>query len=309
MRLVVTGRTGQVATALVELASVGDVEVIAIGRPEFDLADAAAGMGAVVAARPDVIVSAAAYTAVDRAESEPQLAHAINADGPRLLAELAARLGVPIIHLSTDYVFDGSKPTAYVETDLTNALGVYGASKLAGERAVGEATPNHAILRTAWVYSPFGNNFLKTMLRVGAQRPEVRVVDDQRGSPTSALGLAEAIVGVARNLVERPDDASLRGVFHVVGSGEASWADFATEIFAGAAERGKPAPTVTRISTAEYPTPARRPANSRLDAGKLRAAHGIVLPDWRQSTRVTLDRLLGEHVTAAADQQAQGGKA
>ena len=154
------------------------------------------------------------------------------------------------------------------------------------------ATPDHAILRTAWVYSPFGNNFLKTMLRVGAERPELRVVDDQIGNPTSALDIADAVLRVARNLHERPDDASLRGVFHLTGSGQASWADFAQAIFAASGERGGPNAAVTRITTADYPTPARRPANSRLNGDKLGQIHGIVMPAWQVSTQATVERLL-----------------
>lgn len=294
MRLVVTGKTGQVATALVECAEQLGVTVLTVGRPAFDLGEAEAGLDALAAAKPDVIVSAAAYTAVDKAESEVNAARAANVDGPAAVARLAARLSVPLIHLSTDYVYDGSKPTPYVETDTTNPLSVYGVTKLDGERAVSAATADHAILRTAWVYSPFGSNFLKTMLRVGAGRPELRVVDDQLGNPTSALDIAGAIVRVARNLRERPDDVSLRGIFHMTGSGEASWADFASAIFAASHELGGPRADVVRITSAEYPTPARRPANSRLCCDKLRQVHGVVMPDWQRSAQTTIARVLGK---------------
>lgn len=292
MRLLVTGKTGQVVTALIERGAAIGVDIVALGRPEFDLANAQAGMDAIAAAKPDAIVSAAAYTAVDKAETDEAAAEAVNANGPGVVAGIAAQLGVPVIHLSTDYVFDGSKPEPYIETDATNPLGVYGRTKLAGEHAVTAATPNHAILRTAWVYSPFGNNFLKTMLRIGADRPELRVVADQLGNPTSALDIAEAVLRVARNLTEQPDNHDLRGVFHVVGSGDASWADFATEIFAILKELGGPSPNVSRITTAEYPTPARRPANSRLNTSKLQNIHGVALPAWKTSTRATIARLL-----------------
>ncbi|KQN74784.1 dTDP-4-dehydrorhamnose reductase [Devosia sp. Leaf64] len=296
MRLLVTGKTGQVVTALIERGAATGIDIVALGRPEFDMANAQAGMDAIAAAKPNAIVSAAAYTAVDRAESDEAAAEAVNATGPGVVAGIAAQLGVPVIHLSTDYVFDGSKPEPYVETDPTNPLGVYGRTKLGGEQELTAATPNHAILRTAWVYSPFGNNFLKTMLRVGADRPELRVVADQLGNPTSALDIADAVLQVARNLIEQPDNHELRGVFHMVGTGEASWADFATEIFAISKQLGGPSPNVSRITTDEYPTPARRPANSRLNASKLQNIHGVALPAWQTSTRATIARLLASTV-------------
>ncbi len=295
MRIVVTGKSGQVAMALAERAAEHGVTITAIGRPEFDLTAADKSLDVIAAARPDVIVSAAAYTAVDKAESDTETARTINADGPAALARLAAKLAISVVHLSTDYVFDGTKPSPYVEDDKTNPLSVYGATKLAGELAVAAATANYAILRTAWVYSPFGANFLKTMLRVGAERPDLRIVDDQVGNPTSALDLADAIIGVACNLVSRPADQSLRGVFHMTGSGEASWADFASAIFKRSAALGGPDPAVTRITSADYPTPAKRPANSRLSNDKLRQVHGIALPDWRTSTHAVVDRLLQEN--------------
>jgi dTDP-4-dehydrorhamnose reductase len=292
MRLLVTGKSGQVVTALSERGAAADVEVVTIGRPEFDLSHAQAGRDVISGARPDVIVSAAAYTAVDKAESEAELAEKVNGQGPGILADMAETLCIPIIHLSTDYVFDGSKPLPYVESDPTRPLGVYGRSKLAGENAVAVATPNHAILRTAWVYSPFGSNFLKTMLRVGAERPQLRVVDDQIGNPTSALDIADAVLAVARNLVLHPDDSHLRGVFHLTGRGEASWADFASTIFSLSADLGGPRADVARITTADYPTAAQRPSNSRLDNALLVERHGIAMPDWQASTRATLERLL-----------------
>ncbi len=292
MRIVVTGKSGQVATALAERAAAQGIELSAVGRPEFDLTNAEAGLSAIADARPDVIVSAAAYTAVDKAESDQANAEVVNATGPGVVSRLAAELGIPIVHLSTDYVFDGSKSSPYVENDPTNPLGVYGQTKLAGEQAVAAAAPLHVILRTAWVYSPFGNNFLKTMLRVGAERAKLRVVDDQRGNPTSALDIADAVIAVARNLLERPTDASLRGIFHLAGRGEASWAGFAAEIFAVSGALGGPSSRVARITTAEYPTPAKRPANSRLATDKLQRFHGVVMPDWQTSTRAALTRLL-----------------
>jgi dTDP-4-dehydrorhamnose reductase len=296
MRIVVTGKSGQVSMALAERAPEHGVALVQVGRPEFDLLTAEAGLDAIAAAKPDAIISAAAYTAVDKAEIDQDTARAVNADGPRALARLAADLAVPLIHLSTDYVFDGTKASPYAESDRTNPLGVYGATKLAGEIALAAGTPNHVILRTAWVYSPFGANFLKTMLRLGGERSELRVVDDQLGNPTSALDLAEAILKVAENLIERPADQSLRGVFHMTGTGKASWADFARAIFGASAELGGPSPIVTRIRTADYPTSARRPANSRLSNDKLKQLHGVVLPDWRSSTQATVRRLVGDNL-------------
>ncbi len=293
MRLAVTGKTGQVVTALLERGEAMGAEIVALGRPEIDLGLDRSVLDALAGASPDVIVSAAAYTAVDKAETEADSAEAVNARGPGLVSAAAAALNVPVIHLSTDYVFDGSKPSPYVESDATGPLGVYGRTKLAGETAVAAATPNHVILRTAWVYSPYGQNFLKTMLRLAADRPELRVVDDQRGNPTSALDIADAVLVIARNLLDRPADAALRGVFHLAGTGEASWADFATEIFAASAALGGPSAGVSRITTADYPTPARRPANSRLSTARLQQVHGVTMPHWTTSTRSVVERLVG----------------
>jgi dTDP-4-dehydrorhamnose reductase len=289
MRIAVTGIAGQVVTALREqAASIADVEVVSLGRPELDLLDVASIGPVLIASNADIIVSAAAYTAVDKAEGEPDAAFAINRDAPAAIAAAAAAMGVPLIHLSTDYVFDGGKPSPYVEDDETGPLGVYGKSKLGGEEGIREAYANHVILRTAWVYSPFGNNFLKTMLRLAGDRPRIRVVADQRGTPTSALDIADAIFVIARNLLDNPADARLRGTFHLVGGGEASWAEFAREIFARSAELGGPSATVEAIETSQYPTPAPRPANSRLATEKLALVHGIHMPDWRLSTAETI---------------------
>jgi dTDP-4-dehydrorhamnose reductase len=292
VRVAVTGREGQVARSLAERAAGSDVEIVSIGRPELDLAGPEeAIIDALEAAEPDVIVSAAAYTQVDKAESEPELALAVNEAGPRAVARAARELGVPLVHLSTDYVFDGAKAAPYVEEDPTNPTGVYGASKLAGERAVLTEQPNSAVLRTAWVYSPFGANFVKTMLRLARDREEVGVVADQRGNPTSAVDIADGILRVAANL-HGSDDPEFRGLFHMTARGEASWAEFAEAIFAASAAAGGPVVRVRHIATADYPTPARRPANSRLDSSKLSRVHGVRLPDWRPSVKDTVSRLL-----------------
>ena len=292
MRIVVTGRNGQVARSLAVRASGSQADVVALGRPELDLeSDSGTIAGSILSARPDLIVSAAAYTAVDKAESEAALAFQVNSVAAGAIASAAAELGVPLIHLSTDYVFAGSKDGPYVESDPTAPTGVYGASKLAGEEAVLRANPNSAILRTAWVYSPFGANFVKTMLRLAADRNEVAVVADQYGSPTSALDIADGILAVAENLV-RNGDPEFRGIFHMAGDGEASWADFAELIFAASADAGGPSAEVRHIGTADYPTPAKRPANSRLDCSKLARTHGVRLPEWHGSTRQIVQRLV-----------------
>lgn len=292
MRVVVTGREGQVVRSLIERSAGSDSEIVPLGKPELDLAGSAESiMAAVEAASPDVIVSAAAYTQVDKAETEPELAFAINEDGPKALARAAGRLAVPLIHLSTDYVFDGTKPSPYVEEDPTGQTGVYGASKLAGEHAVLLESGNSAVLRTAWVYSPFGANFVKTMLRLASQREEVAVVEDQRGNPTSALDIADGILRIAANMCAS-DDPSQRGTFHMTGAGEASWAEFAEAIFVISAEAGGPSATVKHIESIDYPTPAKRPANSRLDSNKLARIHGVRLPDWRSSLKEVVARLV-----------------
>ncbi len=290
-RMVVTGREGQVVLSLLERGEHdGRFEVIALGRPEFDLSAPDTIEAALRQARPDVIVSAAAYTAVDQAESDEEAATVINGVAAGKIAEAAAALGVPVIHISTDYVFDGSKGGAYVETDPVAPIGAYGRSKLAGEQAVAAATPNHVILRTAWVYSPFGKNFLKTMLKLAETRDSLNVVDDQVGNPTSALDIADAVLTVAANLLDS-DDPALRGTFHTTGTGEGSWADFAIEIFARSADVKGPTAEVGRIPSSAYPTPAKRPANSRLDCSLLEERHGARLPDWKQSTAIIVERL------------------
>lgn len=292
LRILVTGREGQVARALIERARLDpEIELFALGRPELDLLDIRTIHAAIPPTRPDIIVSAAAYTAVDLAETDAANAYAINATAAGELGRLAAMLCVPIIHLSTDYVFDGLKMSPYHETDPTQPLGVYGASKLAGEHALADATANHVILRTAWVYSPFGKNFLKKMLHIAAERDRVRVVDDQYGSPTSALDIADAILSVARNL-RRSDARDLRGIFHLAGRGDASWADFAHAIFEASEKRGGPRAEVVRITTADYPTAAKRPARSLLDTAKLASVHGISLPDWETSMERAVSRCL-----------------
>ncbi|MBL0372585.1 dTDP-4-dehydrorhamnose reductase [Rhizobium sp. KVB221] len=291
MRIVVTGREGQVAQSLAALAFEHDVEVVLCGRPELDLADARSIYPALAALKPDAIVSAAAYTAVDKAESERELAFSVNAVGAGAVAAAGKQIGVPVLHLSTDYVFDGSKSGAYVETDRTGPRSVYGASKLEGEKRVTAEISDHAIFRTAWVYSAYGHNFLKTMLRLGETRDTVSVVADQWGCPTSAEDIAAAIIVASKRIVS-DSDPRLRGIFHLTGSGEASWADFAEHIFACAGRFGRHPVAVNRITTADYPTPAKRPANSRLSGRKLEEIYGITLPHWQASTEKAVRALL-----------------
>lgn len=295
MRIAVTGGPGQLVLSLAERGPLRGHDVVSVGPPELDLAtpDDDAIHAALAAIRADAIVNAAAWTAVDKAEAEPALVHAINAEGAGAVARAAARLDIPLVHVSTDYVFSGDKPEPYVETDPTGPTGVYGTTKLAGEKAVLASGADAAILRTAWVYSPFGANFVKTMLRLAAGRDEVGVVADQHGCPTSALDLADAVLGVAENLAAGSDPARRR-LFHATGTGEGTWADLAEVVFAASAAAGGPTARVNRISTADYPTPARRPANSRLDCARLAQVHGIRLPEWRASAAAVTARLINE---------------
>jgi len=283
--LLVTGGTGQVGGAIARLAP-ADWSVTAPTRADLDLADPAALAGAVEAGRWDAVVNCAAYTAVDRAETDVVAAWTANALAPAALAAATAKAGVPLVHLSTDYVFDGSKPDAYVEDDPVAPLGVYGASKQAGEGAVRTANPAHVILRTAWVVSATGSNFIKTMLRLGAERPELRVVADQHGCPTAAVDIARAVLSIAGRL--RAPDAPF-GTYHFVNAGEATWHGLAAYVFDRAATHGRPRPAVHPIATADYPTPARRPANSRLATGAIADAFGIRPRPWQAAVDEIVD--------------------
>lgn len=291
MRIVVTGKHGQIVSALQERALEFDVDIIAVGRPELDLEKPITIRNVLTEVGADAIVSAAAYTAVDKAEGDGVLAFKVNAESPAVIAEAAKTLGIPVVHLSTDYVFSGDKPGWYAERDPTGPLSLYGRSKLAGEQALAAANTNHVILRTSWIYSPFGSNFLKTMLRASESRNTINVVSDQWGAPTSALDIADAVITIAKRLSTDPDPR-FRGVFHLTASGEASWADFAEFIFSQLRDQSGKAVGVQRVSSSQYPTAAKRPANSRLSNEKIRQTYGLVLPDWKQSVKTTLDRLL-----------------
>ena len=292
MSVLVIGRTGQIATELLPRLAAAGHEALALEPPEFDLTDAAQ-VGAVFDRfRPEAVVNCAAYTAVDKAEEQRALAFAVNATGPRLLGEAAARAGIPVVHYSTDYVFDGAKDAPYAETDAPNPVGAYGASKLAGELLLHLAQPRTVTLRTAWVCSPFGGNFVKTMLRFGKDRPEMRVVADQHGAPTFAADLADAAVTLLLRLAIAPAGDPVFSVTHLTGAPYTTWHGFAQAIFAAAARRGQPAPKLTAIGTAEYPTPARRPANSRLDCSRAATVLGIPPRDWREGLERCLDQLM-----------------
>ncbi|NTJ43938.1 dTDP-4-dehydrorhamnose reductase [Agrobacterium larrymoorei] len=295
LRMVVTGRHGQVVSSLIKRAGSNDrFSVSALGRPELDLSRPETIASAIAAAQPDIIVSAAAYTAVDQAETDETEATLVNGTAAGIIAKTAQSLGIPVIHISTDYVFDGSKTSPYVEADTVSPLGAYGRSKLAGERTVAENNPNHVILRTAWVYSSVGKNFLKTMIRLAGTRETINVVADQFGNPTSADDIADGILTVAANLVDSADP-KLRGTFHMTGTGEASWADFASEIFSVSKRLGGPNATVEKIPLSAYPTPAKRPENSRLDCGLLKTIHNVALPDWKTSTAAVVAELSDKH--------------
>ncbi len=280
--ILVTGGTGQVAQAL---AGEG---VRVIGRPELDFDRPDSIAACLDAARPALVVNAAAYTAVDRAETEPDAAWRANRDGPAALAAWCAARDVPLIHISTDYVFDGLKGAPYVETDPTCPTGVYGASKLAGEHAVLGAGGRVIVLRTAWVYAAVGKNFVLTMLNAARRTRQVRVVADQRGCPTAAADLAAAITVIARRVGAGWQD-DYAGVFHAAGSGATTWHGLAEAVFARAARHGLPPPEVTPIVTADWPTPARRPADSRLDCAALARVFGIALPTWEDGVTRTVD--------------------
>jgi dTDP-4-dehydrorhamnose reductase len=275
MRILLFGGDGQVGHALQTGGSFAS-ELKVATRQDCDLTDADSLRMLVRGVRPDIIVNAAAYTAVDKAESDRESCFAVNATAPGVMAIEAAALGARLVHYSTDYVFDGNKTTPYVEEDLTGPRNVYGASKLAGEEAITQAGGEFLILRTSWVYGNHGANFLKTMLRLRRERPELRIVADQYGAPTSADAIAEATV----RILKRAGTGSwVSGVYHMTAAGATSWYEFAKAIFARA---GGPGPSVVPIATAEYPTAAARPANSVLSNEKFAATFGFRLPDWEQ---------------------------
>jgi dTDP-4-dehydrorhamnose reductase len=288
-RILVTGGSGQLAAAL---AAQGGAGVHRVGRPELDFDKPETIAAEFRAADPWLVVNAAAYTAVDLAESNEAAAYRANRDGPEELARLCAAAGVPLIHVSTDYVYDGDKPSPYVETDAVGPPGVYGASKLAGEVAVLASGARAIILRTSWVYAATGHNFVRTMLTLARTRDALRVVADQHGCPTSAADLATAILAIADRIEADGWDDAWSGVFHAAGSGATTWHGLALAVFEAASRHGAKTPaSVAAITTEDYPTPARRPTNSRLDCGRLERVFGIRLPDWRESVARTVDEI------------------
>ena len=291
MRVLVTGEQGQLARSLALLgAGVKGLDLRTIGRPRLDLERPETIEPAIRAVAPDLVVNAAAYTAVDDAEGEPERAFRINGAAAGEVAAAARRHGARIVQISTDYVFDGTGEGPYAETAQTRPLGVYGRSKLEGEERVAEANPDHVILRTAWVYSPFGRNFVKTMLAAAARRGELNVVDDQKGNPTAAADIAGGILALISMWRERPE-LGLGGTYHLAGTGVASWFEFATAIFAEAGRHGLATASVKPIRTADWPTRAARPANSVLDSSRFAADFGYRAPLWRQSLAAVVAEL------------------
>lgn len=278
MNILVFGKTGQVAT---ELQRQGDV--IALGRDEADFSDPATCVAQILRYKPDVIINAVAYTAVDKAESESDLAHLVNAEAVGAIAHGAANMNIPLVHISTDYVFEGGGETPWRPSDPTGPIGVYGASKLAGEEAIRAAGGAHVILRTSWVVSAHGNNFVKTMLRLGRERDRLTIVADQIGGPTAAADIAATCLTIAKKLL----NGGPSGTYHYSGAPGVSWADFAREIFVQAGLNVD----VVDIPSSDYPTPAKRPLNSRMDCSTLAAAYGIERPNWRESLKEILSEL------------------
>lgn len=295
MKILLTGKNGQLGFELQRaLAPLGDV--VAVGTAECNLADEAALRRLIQSVQPDVIVNPAAYTAVDRAESDEDMAFAVNAKAPGVIGEEAAKLGASVIHFSTDYVFDGEKTGPYTESDATNPQSTYGRSKLQGEQALSEATARSLVLRTSWVVGAHGNNFAKTMLRLASEREELKVVADQFGAPTSAALLADVTAHLVRRMGSEGPTAFPFGTYHLAAGGETTWHAYAQFVIGEAHKAGKPLKAtpdrVLPIPAASYPTPAKRPQNSRLDTQRFQAAFSLVLPDWRQGVGHILQTIL-----------------
>lgn len=294
MKVLVTGATGQLGRSLSEAASsYTDLDVRCVGRPELALDMPGSAASVVAAVRPDLVINTAAFTAVDQAETEADHAWQVNAVGAGEVASAAHAIGAPVIQISTDYVFDGQSRRPYRADDPTGPINVYGRSKLGGEEAVRAANPDHLIIRTSWVFSPFGRNFVANMLGLAKDRDELRVVSDQQGSPTNALDLADALLAIARR-IGAGDRGGLGRTFHLSGSGSCSWAEFATEIFAASKRLGGPTAIVVPIPSAQFPTPAARPPYSVLDNRAFVAEFDFGLPDWRESVGLAVERILAQ---------------
>ncbi|MDZ4321362.1 MAG: dTDP-4-dehydrorhamnose reductase [Phenylobacterium sp.] len=292
IHILITGGAGQVGRKLLSVAWPEEVVLHAPARAELDLSDISSVHAAFTATPFAAVINAGAYTAVDKAETEVAAAFAANAMGPAILADVTREAGAPLIQVSTDYVFDGSKAGIYIETDPVGPLGVYGASKLAGELAVRAGNPRSVVVRTAWVLSCHRTNFLKTMLRLAIDRPSLRVVADQHGCPTSARDIAAALKTITLTMLA--DMNAPTGVYHFVNAGETTWAGLATEIFTLSASAGGPSATVEGIPSSEYPTPARRPTNSRLSTAKLTLDYGIAPRPWQTAVGEIVIELLTE---------------
>ncbi|TFI59902.1 dTDP-4-dehydrorhamnose reductase [Sphingomonas parva] len=295
MKILVTGRAGQLALSLAERASYfPGIELVFVGRPELDLEDPTSLERAIAGARPDVVLNAAAYTAVDQAESDIDTARKVNAEAAGYLGRAARAAGARMIQISTDYVFDGEAAEPYSEDAAIAPINIYGRTKAEGEAAVREALEEHIIVRTSWVFSPFGKNFVRTMLSVAQTRETLTVVDDQIGCPSSALDLADGILSMIARW-QRDPRHGLGRTYHLVGGGSCSWADFARQIFATSAAHGGPTAQVTGVRSAQWPTPARRPRNSRLDTSRFIETFGYRPPHWRDATAQVVARLLAQN--------------
>lgn len=286
--ILVTGGKGQLATSLVNL---GGPRIHCVGRPGFDFDRPETLAATLDTVKPVAVVNAAAWTAVDLAESEQAGAARANATGPEELARLCAARNIPLIHVSTDYVFSGDKGTPYVETDPVSPETVYGRTKADGESRVLAANPRTIVLRTSWVYSAHGKNFVRTMLNAGAKNPVLKVVGDQKGNPTSSDDLAEAILSILAVLEKDGWKDSFAGLYHACGTGETTWHGLAVAALQNAAAHGQTMPEVTAIRTEDWPTPAKRPADSRMDNSKLARVFGVTMPDWQDSVRKTVHQI------------------
>jgi dTDP-4-dehydrorhamnose reductase len=293
MRILIAGNDGQLAACLRQMALKHNVEAICVGRPDLDLTIPQTITDTIENVKPSIVVNVAAFTDVDLAEAQLEQAVLVNGTGAGHVASACRQFGLPLIHLSTDYVFDGENITPYIERDIVLPINAYGRSKLIGEDNIVANLKNHVILRTSWVYSQYGKNFLKTMLNLAhAGKKELRVVNDQFGNPTSANDLAEAILKIAANVIENPTDKQLFGTFHLSGTGATNWADFARKIFEFSEEVEGPFAEVIGIPASEYQTKAMRPKNSRLECSKIAATHGVSLPNWEKSTKIAVTKYL-----------------
>lgn len=290
--ILVVGESGQLATALTQNETIAEHRIIAVGRPSLDLTRTETIEKTIEELNPALVINAAAYTAVDKAESEVDLANAVNATGVGRLGQVCAQNDIPVIHISTDYVFDGKASTPYKPNDKIDPQGVYGSSKAQGEVELRAANEQHLIFRTAWVFGEHGNNFLKTMLRLGKTNDQIRVVDDQYGTPTYAADLAVGLLEIATQVLSHPNDIPW-GTYHLTNSGETTWCGFAREIFECSTIKNAPSPQIIAITTKEYPTPAARPAYSILDCALAKEHFGVDLPDWKDATMRCIKNIEG----------------